>query len=264
MSGGFTKLHYDIITSTIMGESPVTFKVFVTFLAMADRHGNIEASIPGLARITNLSIEDVEAALAKLMSPDKYSRTPDHEGRRIEQIEGGWRLLNHAKYREKLSADVQRENATIRKQNQRQRERGTGSVTERDSHEKSRMSPQAEAEAEAEAEAKAKGKRKKTNTTADAVAVSLCDELHLTGKKNQRLVSECIDHWTAKLQHERLSREQVAAHMAKAWHHQRKHGTAQGYRYENPIAFLQNGQLWTDAARMAQSRFYTKRAEGVQ
>jgi hypothetical protein len=38
-------------------------------------------------------------AIDKLMSPDKYSRTPDHEGRRIEKIDGGWELLNHSKYR---------------------------------------------------------------------------------------------------------------------------------------------------------------------
>lgn len=35
----------------------------------------------------------------KFLSPDKWSRTTDNEGRRIEPIDGGWRLLNHAKYR---------------------------------------------------------------------------------------------------------------------------------------------------------------------
>ena len=33
------------------------------------------------------------------MSPDPDSRTKDHGGRRIEEIDGGWRLLNHAKYK---------------------------------------------------------------------------------------------------------------------------------------------------------------------
>jgi hypothetical protein len=68
-------------------------------LAMCDRHGRVWASIPGLANRSQVSIEMVEAALSKFLSPDQYSRTADNEGRRIEVIDGGWRLLNHEKYR---------------------------------------------------------------------------------------------------------------------------------------------------------------------
>jgi hypothetical protein len=38
-----------------------------------------------------------------LLSPDPDSRTEDYEGRRIEVVDGGWRLINHAKYRAKMS-----------------------------------------------------------------------------------------------------------------------------------------------------------------
>ncbi len=69
-------------------------------LAMADRRGRIWGSIPGLANRARLSVDQVEDALTRFQRPDKYSRTPDHEGRRVEKIDGGWRLLNHAKYRE--------------------------------------------------------------------------------------------------------------------------------------------------------------------
>lgn len=68
-------------------------------LAMADKHGRIWASIPGLASRAKVSIPEVEKALKCFLSPDKYSRTQDHEGRRIAEIDGGWKLLNHAKYR---------------------------------------------------------------------------------------------------------------------------------------------------------------------
>ena len=68
-------------------------------LAMADQHGRVWASVPGLANIARVSIEACELALEELQAPDKYSRTTAHEGRRIEPIDGGWRLLNHAKYR---------------------------------------------------------------------------------------------------------------------------------------------------------------------
>lgn len=68
-------------------------------LAMADKHGRIWASIPGLASRAKVTIPEVEKALKCFLSPDKYSRTQDHEGRRIVAIDGGWKLLNHAKYR---------------------------------------------------------------------------------------------------------------------------------------------------------------------
>jgi len=74
-------------------------------LAMADRKGRVWASIPGLANTARVTIEECEQALARFMSPDKYSRTPSNDGRRIEPIDGGWQLLNYAKYREMRDAD---------------------------------------------------------------------------------------------------------------------------------------------------------------
>lgn len=99
MSYTFTKLFSSITASTIWAAPDHTRIVWITMLAMADQHGRVLASIPGLANISRVTIEACEAALAELMSPDKYSRTKDHEGRRIEEIDGGWRLLNHGKYR---------------------------------------------------------------------------------------------------------------------------------------------------------------------
>lgn len=99
MSMTFTKLFSSITASTIWAEPDHTRIVWITMLAMADHHGRVWASIPGLANMARVSIERCEDALEALKSPDKYSRTRDFEGRRIEDIDGGWRLLNHAKYR---------------------------------------------------------------------------------------------------------------------------------------------------------------------
>jgi hypothetical protein len=68
-------------------------------LAMADRRGRVWGSIPGLANRARVSVEACERALEKFKSPDKYSRTGENEGRRVADIEGGWTLLNHGKYR---------------------------------------------------------------------------------------------------------------------------------------------------------------------
>lgn len=78
-------------------------------LAMKDRHGLIEASIPGLADMARLSVEDTLSALELLKAPDPYSRTKEHDGRRIEDTEGGWFVLNANKYRDTMNADERRE-----------------------------------------------------------------------------------------------------------------------------------------------------------
>lgn len=99
MSVTFTKLFSSITESTVWCEPDSTRIVWITMLAMADSKGRIWASIPGLANRARVTVEQVENAILTFKSPDRYSRTPDYEGRRVEDIEGGWRLLNHEKYR---------------------------------------------------------------------------------------------------------------------------------------------------------------------
>jgi len=88
--------------------------VWITMLALADKNGEVQASIPGLARIAGVPLPDCEEAINKFLGPDPYSRTPDDEGRRIEKIDGGWALLNHAKYREMASREESKEANAIR------------------------------------------------------------------------------------------------------------------------------------------------------
>jgi hypothetical protein len=73
--------------------------VWITMLAMVDRLGNVHASVPGLAHRARVSVDECREALETLESPDPDSRTKAHDGRRIRAFEGGWELLNHAKYR---------------------------------------------------------------------------------------------------------------------------------------------------------------------
>lgn len=98
MSDTYTKLFSSITESTVWGESYSTRIVWVTMLAMADARGNVYGAIPGLARRANVTLQETEAALAAFLAPDPYSRTRDEDGRRIEVIDGGWQLINHAKY----------------------------------------------------------------------------------------------------------------------------------------------------------------------
>ena len=68
-------------------------------LAMADKRGRVWGSVPGLANIARVTVEEARAAILKLNSPDIESRTKVQEGRRILPIDGGWRLVNYDKYR---------------------------------------------------------------------------------------------------------------------------------------------------------------------
>src|ERR1700753_3636169 len=99
MSMTFTKLVSSITESTIWTEDDHTRLVWICMLAMSDKFGRVWASIPSLAKRARVPIESVEIALNKFLSSDKYSRTKTNEGRRIDVIEGGWQLLNYAKYR---------------------------------------------------------------------------------------------------------------------------------------------------------------------
>ena len=75
---------------------------------MAGKTGVVDASVPGLADAARVPLADCEEALRRLQAPDPYSRSGDHDGRRIEPVDGGWRLINHAKYREKMNLDERR------------------------------------------------------------------------------------------------------------------------------------------------------------
>jgi hypothetical protein len=155
----YTKLFNSIVTSTIWSEDDKTRIVWITMLAIADKNGEVQGSIPGLARIAGVGVEDCRSAIAKFLSPDPDSRTKDDEGRRIEEIDGGWHLLNHRKYRDMASDADRAEKAAIRQKRKRDRDKRNATVTppSRDSHAtvtaESRQIPQAEAEAEADTKA---------------------------------------------------------------------------------------------------------------
>ena len=118
---GFTKLFGSIVHSTVWREDMPTKVVWITMLALADRNGRVLVSVPGLADAARVPLEDTVASLAKLSSPDEWSRTKQHEGRRIEEIDGGWLLLNYMKYREQRDADERR--MKVRDAVQRHREK---------------------------------------------------------------------------------------------------------------------------------------------
>jgi len=169
---GYTKLFSSIIHSTIWREADHIRLIWVTMMAMADRYGIVGASVPGLADAARVSIQECEDALAKLMSPDKYSRSKDFDGRRIEEVDGGWVLLNHGKYKDLMSKDDQKAKAAERQR--RKRERDKESREERDMSHTVTASNACNDIAEAEAYTKAKEIKikNKTRSKSEPTAVS--------------------------------------------------------------------------------------------
>lgn len=105
----YTKLQSSIIASTIWAEPSYTRVVWITMLALADRNGYVAASIPGLAHIAHVTRPEVENALYTLMQPDPDSRSKVCEGRRIEEIDGGWTIINYVAVRDSWTDDDKRE-----------------------------------------------------------------------------------------------------------------------------------------------------------
>jgi len=118
---GYTKLFNSILASTVWREPMEVRIVWITLLAMADKDGIAEGSVPGLADFARIPVEATRKALARLSAPDPDSRSQEHDGRRIQAIDGGWQLLNHAKYRAKMGLDERREYNRLKQAQYRER-----------------------------------------------------------------------------------------------------------------------------------------------
>ena len=109
--------------STVWQENKETRLVWITMLAMKNRWHVVEASVPGLAKRAGVTVEECEEALRRLSAPDPYSRTKDHEGRRIKAVEGGWEILNGEPYRLKMSVEERREYKRLKQAEYRARKK---------------------------------------------------------------------------------------------------------------------------------------------
>ena len=104
MAETFIPLFSSTVRSSLWSLSGDCLKVFLTLALEAGPDGVVVASIDGLRRITDIPIAELEKHLAVLESPDPYSkdlgRAPEREGRRLERLHNGWRVVNQEWYRE--------------------------------------------------------------------------------------------------------------------------------------------------------------------
>jgi hypothetical protein len=182
----FTKLFSSITASTVWCLPSDTRVVWITMLAMADRHGRVWASIPGLAKEAAVSVDACRTAIDEFLSPDPDSRTKVAEGRRIEPIDGGWRIINHAKYR---AIRDQEERKAYKAE--KQREYRAVDKVDKCGHrgpDVDRCAHNAEAEAEADTEAKEqKPSRAKARATKEPSKTALHKTRHAEFKEAVRI-----------------------------------------------------------------------------
>src|SRR5438128_1086076 len=106
---GYVKLFDKLIRSSIWDEDDGTRVVWITMLAMADKDGEVRTTDRFLAMAARVSEGQLDKSLGKLLRPDKRSTSKEYEGRRIEAIEGGWKILNYGKYRQMMRGEERRE-----------------------------------------------------------------------------------------------------------------------------------------------------------
>lgn len=126
----YTKLHATILDSSVWLEPAHVRLVWITMLAMADQHGVVHASVGGLAHRARVTKEECSDAIARFLGPDPDSRDRT-TGERIEEVPGGWLVLNHANYRDRQTREQSLTAARVAKHRAKTKERSDDSVTPR-------------------------------------------------------------------------------------------------------------------------------------
>lgn len=122
----FVKLDCGILNSTLWFEREAR-EIFITALLMAQPreysepvpeiaiseiretgwsappgwYGFVHAASSGIVRRAGMELQAGMEALQRLASPEPSSRSPEHDGRRMIRVSGGFLILNYQKYREK-------------------------------------------------------------------------------------------------------------------------------------------------------------------
>lgn len=108
----YGKLFASMYEGTLYGQwqAIITLQQLVI---LADADGVVDMTPPAIAARTSIPLEIIEAGLDQLSQPDKYSRSPDEDGRRITLIEDGrpwgWRVVNYRYYRDLASREDKKE-----------------------------------------------------------------------------------------------------------------------------------------------------------
>ena len=120
----YNKLFTSILDSSIWLEPIHVRIVWITLLAAMDKTGFARfGALQNLADRARVPLKRAEEAVEVLTSPDQRNPGQEHEGRRIERVDGGYLVLNSAKFRDIHDAEMEREANARRVQRWRERQK---------------------------------------------------------------------------------------------------------------------------------------------
>ena len=118
----YVKMFKSIFDGSLYGQFEPTV-VFMAMLVIAEREGIVDMTPQAIAARCGYPLKIVQRGIAELEKPDRDSRTPDEEGRRIVRLEEsrawGWRITNYEKYEQIRSAEERRLYFRMKKREQR-------------------------------------------------------------------------------------------------------------------------------------------------
>ena len=200
----YSKLYSSIVHSSLWTQPDHVRILFITLLAIADREGFVYGSRNGLLRLANVDLDQCDECepFTLLMAPDKDSsdllRNPENEGRRLEEVPGGFRILNFLYYRGLRNEDDRREQNRLAQIAYRKRHKQSKPTSAKVSQHKPISEAEAETEAEAEEEAKTKTRVHVSNwLTEDDLWIELQQILPETEIQNH------IGLWIARIKENR-------------------------------------------------------------
>ncbi len=100
--------------------------VWITILALCDRDGIVRVSPLMLIDQARVSNEGGLRAIETLQQPDADSRNSDFEGRRIERVQGGFRVLSYSRILGEGAREERREYNRQKKAESRARKKANG------------------------------------------------------------------------------------------------------------------------------------------
>lgn len=121
----YAKVFSQIFDSSI-AENYEARHVFQDLLILADRTGVVDMTVEAIARRTNGPAKRIKEAIQFLSQPDPRSRSKEHEGRRLIQLDSrrdwGWIIVNYEHYRSIQDEEARRATWRDAKAKQRQRQ----------------------------------------------------------------------------------------------------------------------------------------------
>jgi hypothetical protein len=129
----YGKVFDTIYNGTLYGhwEALVTMQQLIV---LADADGVVDMTPMAISARTSIPRDIIDKGIEILSSPDKYTRTPGSDGRRIELIDEhrpwGWILVNYEKYKSMVDADTVRAQTRERVRKHRENKAKVSDVTD--------------------------------------------------------------------------------------------------------------------------------------